>query len=97
MGISWRRRPRAGGRERGVMQLSYMNNLFAPRKWYDVVPDQTNTVVNHGDDTFGAGSVTTDTYSTAARTLDGGLIMSLLDIAERAHMILEPPRRRPAS
>ncbi len=29
----------------------------------------------------------TDNYSTAARTLDGGLIMSLLDIAEGAHML----------
>ena len=32
----------------GVTQLSYMKNLFAPRKWYDLVPDQTHTVVTVG-------------------------------------------------
>jgi hypothetical protein len=62
----------------GVMQLSYMKNLFAPRKWYDLVPDQRHTVVTDGYGTpaaSGTGSVTTDTYATAARTPDGTLIM----------------------
>ena len=62
----------------GVMQLSYMNNFFAPRKWYDLVPDETHTVVIDGYGTpapLGTGSVSTDTYATAARTPDGTLIM----------------------
>ena len=36
----------------GVIQLSYMKNLFVSRKWYDLVPDQTHTVVTAGYDRF---------------------------------------------
>jgi Protein of unknown function (DUF4038)/Putative collagen-binding domain of a collagenase len=60
----------------GIIQLSYMKNLFAMRKWYDLVPDQTHTLVIDGYGTpapFGTGSVTTDSYATAARTSDGAL------------------------
>jgi hypothetical protein len=60
----------------GVVQLGYMKNLFAPRKWYDLVPDQTHGVLTDGYGTpapYGMGSVTTDTYATAARTPDGTL------------------------
>jgi Protein of unknown function (DUF4038)/Putative collagen-binding domain of a collagenase len=32
----------------GVIQLSYMKNLFASKKWYDLIPDQTHTVVTAG-------------------------------------------------
>jgi Protein of unknown function (DUF4038)/Putative collagen-binding domain of a collagenase len=32
----------------GVIQLSYMTNLFASAKWYDLIPDQTHTVVTAG-------------------------------------------------
>ena len=32
----------------GVMQLSYMKNLFASVKWYDLIPDQTHSVVTSG-------------------------------------------------
>jgi hypothetical protein len=62
----------------GVVQISYMKNLLAPRRWYDLVPDQAHTVVTDGYGTpvpLGAGSVTTDTYATAARTPDGTLII----------------------
>jgi hypothetical protein len=62
----------------GITQLSYMKKLFAPRKWYDLIPDQTHMVVIDGYGTpapLGSGSVTTDTYATAARTPDGGLII----------------------
>ena len=34
----------------GVIQLGYMKDLFAGRKWYDLVPDQTHTVVTAGYD-----------------------------------------------
>ena len=36
----------------GVIQLSYMKNLFVSRKWYDLIPDQTHTVVTAGYDRF---------------------------------------------
>ena len=36
----------------GVMQLSYMKNLFASEKWYDLIPDQTHTVVTSGYGSF---------------------------------------------
>jgi hypothetical protein len=32
----------------GVMELGYMKNLFAPLKWYDLVPDQSHTVITDG-------------------------------------------------
>jgi hypothetical protein len=62
----------------GIVQFSYMKNLFAMRKWYDLVPDQSHTVVTDGYGTaasLGTGSVTSDTYATTARTPDGTLIM----------------------
>ena len=34
----------------GVIQLKYMKDLFAERRWYDLVPDQTHTVVIAGYD-----------------------------------------------
>jgi Protein of unknown function (DUF4038)/Putative collagen-binding domain of a collagenase len=36
----------------GVIQLSYMKNLFASKKWYDLIPDQTHTVVTSGYGSF---------------------------------------------
>ena len=32
----------------GVIQLSHMKNLFASKKWQDLIPDQTHTVVTAG-------------------------------------------------
>jgi hypothetical protein len=34
----------------GVIELSYMKNLFVQRKWYDLIPDQTHAVVTAGYD-----------------------------------------------
>jgi hypothetical protein len=65
----------------GVIQLSYMKNLFAPRKWYDLAPDQEHAVVTDGYGmpvTSGSGSVATDTYLTAARTPDGALVIAYM-------------------
>ena len=88
----------------GAIQLGYMKGLFAERKWYDLVPDQTHTVVTAGYGGLagylgelsayigkltgptgktlarirkltGFGSITTNTYTTAARTADGNLVM----------------------
>ena len=36
----------------GVIHLSHIKNLFAARKWYDLVPDQAHTVVTAGYDYF---------------------------------------------
>jgi hypothetical protein len=65
----------------GVIQLGYMKKLFAPRQWYDLIPDQEHTVVTDGYGTrapFGTGAVTTDDYATAARTSDGALVIAYM-------------------
>jgi hypothetical protein len=65
----------------GVIQLSYMKALFARRRWYELIPDQTHSVIVDGYGTpapLGTGSVTTDTYVTVARTADGGLAIAYL-------------------
>ena len=36
----------------GVIQLGYMKNLFASKKWYDLIPDQAHTVVTSGYGSF---------------------------------------------
>jgi hypothetical protein len=36
----------------GVIQLSHMKNLFTSKKWYDLIPDQTHTVVTSGYGSF---------------------------------------------
>jgi hypothetical protein len=59
----------------GVIQLSYMKNLFASGKWHDLVPDQTHTVVTSGYDRFSCivgkfvAHVGKDQNSLVARTL----------------------------
>lgn len=60
----------------GVTQLESLKNLFEPRAWYNLVPDQDHTVVTAGYGTFIAtGSVNDSDYATAARTPDGSLVM----------------------
>jgi hypothetical protein len=54
----------------GAVQMAYVTALFEPRKWYELVPDQTHTVVTAGFGTFGS-----EDYVTAGRTPDGGLAM----------------------
>ena len=36
----------------GAVQLSYMKDLFASKKWYDLVPDQDHSVVTGGYGSF---------------------------------------------
>ena len=55
----------------GAAQMAYVKALFEPRAWYNLVPDQTHTVVTDGFGTFGS----TD-YVTAARTPDGKLVIA---------------------
>jgi len=63
----------------GILQLSYMNDLFKTRTWYDLVPDRDHRVLTKG---FGHYSkddpIPDDTYATAAITSDGTLAMAYL-------------------
>jgi hypothetical protein len=70
----------------GIVQFGYMKNLFAARKWYDLVPDQTHTFVTAGYGTFMsvppkhevAQKFAGNDYVTAALTPDGSLGMAYL-------------------
>ena len=56
-----------------------MTALFAPRPWYNLVPDQSHTVVTAGYGTFSSsGSLGSNDYLTAARTPDGSLVMAYM-------------------
>jgi hypothetical protein len=64
---------------RGIVQLHYMQRLFAPRQWHNLVPDRLRQVFTAGRGTFSdSDSITTDTYVTAATTLDGSLAIAYL-------------------
>lgn len=64
---------------RCVVELGYMKTLFEARRWYDLVPDQTHLVMTAGYGTFTwAGKVSESDYATAARTLDGSLVVAYL-------------------
>jgi hypothetical protein len=63
----------------GSIQMGYVKALFAPRRWYDLVPDQNHALVTAGYGTFAStGSVNASDYATAARTADGQLAMVYL-------------------
>jgi hypothetical protein len=63
----------------GIRELSYMRKLFAARKWYDLVPDQEHAAVTSGyGELSPRGSISTDTYVTAARSLDGDLLIAYM-------------------
>jgi hypothetical protein len=57
----------------GAIQMAYVQALFEPRAWYDLVPDQDNSVVTAGRGTFGKFD-----YATAARTPDGRLVIAYI-------------------
>jgi uncharacterized protein DUF4038/collagenase-like protein with putative collagen-binding domain/glucodextranase-like protein/HYR domain-containing protein len=58
----------------GSTQMEYVTALFAPLRWYDLVPDQNHTLVTDGYGTFAStGSVNNSDYATAASTTDGVL------------------------
>ncbi len=63
----------------GVTQLQYVTALFAPRAWYNLVPDTNHTVLTSGYGTYSTGGlVSASDYATAARTTDGTLAMAYL-------------------
>jgi hypothetical protein len=55
-------------------QMRYVTGLFAPRQWFNLVPDQNHTLLTGGYGTYSAGgSLGGNDYATAARTADGTL------------------------
>jgi len=63
----------------GTRQLGYGTALFAPRAWYNLVPDQNHSVVTAGYGTFASsGSLGANDYLTAARTPDGSLVLAYM-------------------
>ena len=63
----------------GAIQMGYVKRLFESRRWFELVPDQSHSVVTAGYGTFlGGASVGTSDYVTAARTPDGSLVMAYL-------------------
>lgn len=63
----------------GILQFSYMRQLFQPRAWYDLVPDRDHQLVQKGVGHFSTtDSIDTDTYATAAITPDGTLAIAYL-------------------
>src|SRR4029077_19706765 len=58
----------------GVKQLVYFRDFFSSRRWYDLVPDQSHTLLTAGYGTYtSGGNVSGSDYATAANTPDGTL------------------------
>jgi len=61
----------------GSAQFELMNRVFGSRRWYDLVPDQSHTLVTAGYGTFEEyGTNLASDYATAAVTADGTLAMA---------------------
>ena len=61
----------------GAIEMAHLTALFAPRAWYNLVPDTNHTVVTAGFGTYSSsGYVADNNYLTAARTADGSLVMA---------------------
>jgi hypothetical protein len=68
----------------GAVQMAYVQALFVPRPWHQLIPDQTHKVVIAGYGTFDSSTsqgnaygMTSD-YVTAGRTRDGSLVTAYL-------------------
>jgi hypothetical protein len=58
----------------GVRQLMYFKNFFSSRKWYNLIPDESHTLLTAGYGTYTSGGNVSDSdYATAAKTPDGTL------------------------
>ena len=63
----------------GATQFGYFINLFSPRRWYDLVPDQTHSLVIAGYGTYtDTGTNLASDYLTAAATADGTLALAFM-------------------
>jgi Protein of unknown function (DUF4038)/Putative collagen-binding domain of a collagenase len=69
----------------GAIQFGYVTALFAPRAWFNLVPDTNHVVVTAGFGTFDTNAdihlVNNNDYATAARTADGSLVMAYMPTA----------------
>ncbi|HKD35524.1 MAG TPA: DUF4038 domain-containing protein [Pirellulales bacterium] len=57
----------------GAVQMKYVQALFEPRRWYDLVPDQDHKLLTEGFGKFGEFN-----YAAAARTPDGKLAIAYI-------------------
>jgi chitodextrinase len=63
----------------GVTQLGYLTSLLQGSQWYNLVPDQTHTLLTAGYGTFAStGSIETNDYVSASKTPDGSLAMAYI-------------------
>jgi hypothetical protein len=63
----------------GAKQMVFLQALFTPRTWYNLVPDQNHSVLTAGTGTFSSsGQVSANDYAAAARTPDGNLVLAYL-------------------
>jgi hypothetical protein len=63
----------------GSEQMGYVRSLFESRPWYNLIPDQTHTVVTSGNGTYtDSGDMLSNDYLTAGRTPDGALVMAYM-------------------
>jgi hypothetical protein len=63
----------------GSRQMTFVTNLFSPRRWFDLVPDREHRLVVSGYGTYSdRGEVNASDYVTAARTPDGRLAIAYL-------------------
>jgi Protein of unknown function (DUF4038)/Putative collagen-binding domain of a collagenase len=62
----------------GVTQIHHWKDFFSARAWYDLLPDETHSVVTSGYGTLGNASTkaSASDYLTAARTPDGSLVIA---------------------
>jgi hypothetical protein len=68
----------------GGLELQYVQRLFTPRAWYNLVPDQAHTVVTAGRGNCNPGlgeNAQDNDCATTARTADGTLVMTYLPTA----------------
>jgi hypothetical protein len=66
----------------GARQLGFVTRLFAPRQWYNLIPDQTHAVLTAGFGTYATtGSIGGNDYATAARTPSGNLVLAYIPTA----------------
>ena len=80
----------------GSVQMGYVKALFESRRWYDLVPDQTHTVVTAGYGTFSdSDCVGNSDYVTAARTPDGALVMAYTPVIKTLTVDMTKLRRPP--
>src|SRR5262249_30929161 len=63
----------------GSAQVAHVIALFAPRPWFDLIPDTSHVVVTAGYGTYdGTTSLGANDYLTAARTPDGALVLAYM-------------------